>query len=269
MASPASDNTPDPVELLNQAVDEQMICTLALPMLGTTFPLRSRLLMRDAAGALVFEFPPEQTARLTQVISDRATVSVQLRIDHTDLIVSGPVLRFDPAYKLPDASTTPAMVLAPGYEANATKRRKNFRVTLDPGGDGLSVKLWKINEYVVARDRAPASAELRCEPLDLSPGGLRLRVYAKGVEALKIQATQRVRLELRFPFEKGELVLEGRIRHPISTQRDDESAVIGVSFENLDRDIDGRRAQQSIARYLAELQRNQVARQMQQQKKSA
>lgn len=262
------ETTPDPIELLNEAVNEQMICTVALPMLGTTFPVRSRILGRTKADDLVFEFPPEQTVRLTQAITDRAVVSVQLRIDHTDLIIAGPVARFEPAYKLADASTTPAMVLAAGYAVQATKRRKNFRVSIDSAVDNFAVRIWKINEYVIARDRASASAELRCEPLDLSPGGLRLRVYARGAEALKIQATQRVRLELRFPFEKGELILEGRIRHPITTQRDDESAVIGVSFENLDRDIDGRRAQQVIARYLAELQRNQVQRQMQ-QKKSA
>lgn len=261
-----ADTTPDPIELLNDALGEKMSCTLALPMLGTTFPIRSRILGRTESHELAFEFPPEQTARLTQVISDKASVTAQLRIDHTDLIIAGPVARFDPAHKLDDGSTTPAMILAAKFDTQATRRRKNFRVQLDPAVDTMSVRLWKINEYVVARDRAPASAELRCEALDLSPGGLRLRVFARGAEALKIQATQRVRLELRFPFEKSELTLEGRIRHPIATQRDDETAVIGISFENLDRDIDGRRAQQVIARYLAELQRNLVQRQL---KKSA
>jgi hypothetical protein len=138
-------------------------------------------------------------------------------------------------------------------------RRKSFRLPVSVEDD-IRVRVWRIDKYVLIRDKPAPSAELKCELIDIGPGGLRMKVFATRAEALAIVEHQRLRIEVQ--AGKSSILMEGQIRYPKSTQRDDASAVCGVSFVHREQDIDYRRNSQKLSTALSLLERT-IARRRQ------
>jgi len=71
------------------------------------------------------------------------------------------------------------------------------------------------------------SQEIRINPTELSVGGLTVTIACAPTEALPADASDRLRIELRYP--DGELLLEGRMRSS-AVRLDDGSIVTGIQF---------------------------------------
>ncbi len=243
---------PNDLQPLRDAADRNSSCILNFPAAGVSYTRRSRLLGHDESGFWA-EFDPADELLLNDLIRSARPVLTSLRDGQTDLLFNAPVLRLDPALALNGSHAVPAILIATPAKLTPTKRRANFRVPVSPD-DGIAVKLYRINEYVLVRERPQPSLEMRCDLLNLSLGGMQVVIHAKGAEAMKLVENQRFRIELR--IDKNDFILEGRLRYPTATNRDDASATCGISFQAMDRDHESRRASDILARTLAHLQRN-------------
>ncbi|MFT3784995.1 MAG: PilZ domain-containing protein [Tepidisphaeraceae bacterium] len=212
---------------------------------------------REANGSLWLEFQDLDPDQIIGLIAAKTPLTVTARVERDDMLCVAPMLKWNQTFRLNEDTTVPAVLLAAPHEIIRSQRRNAFRVPVTKDDDA-ALRVWKLNEYVLLRDRPQPSQELKVELLDLSVGGARMRVFAKGTEALRLVANQRLRLDLR--IGKTEITFEGRIRYPVATKRDDETVIIGVSFEQVDKDVDSRRNRSLLERYLGELQRNLVRR---------
>jgi c-di-GMP-binding flagellar brake protein YcgR len=238
-------------ETLDDAAGRNASCILGLPSAGSVYQRRARALECEDAGLWV-EYDPADRALLNSLIQSGQGIDVVLRVDRTDMIARTPALKIDDHYRLNDKNTVPALLLKMPTDVVQSQRRKAFRVPLGPD-DGVGLRVWKINEYVLVRDKPLASQELRAEIKDLSAGGLRCVVYARGIEALRLTKEQRLRVELK--INRDEFVLEARIKHPTETKRDDEQATLGLEFVNVEKDLESKRIIGLLTKFVAEVQR--------------
>lgn len=190
-------------------------------------------------------------SRVERLIAECVPVHVTVRCDDGDILFHSLPLAIDSGF-LADKQRVTALQLARPDRYSASQRRKTFRVPLDPQ-DGVTIRLWRINEYVLIRDRPLPSQELRCDARDLGEGGFRAEVFPNSHEALNLKFNQRFRAEIR--HGRNEMLFEARLRHPEQTQRDDESAVCGFEFIHNDRDVDARRHRQKLQQVMSEVQR--------------
>jgi c-di-GMP-binding flagellar brake protein YcgR len=243
-------------EMLEDAAARNSSAILGLPSAGATYQRRARLVGTDPTGFWV-EVDPQDRPLLNSLIQSGQGIDVVLRVDRTDMIMRTPALKLNESYPLNEKHVVPAMLLAMPKEIIKSQRRRSFRVPLAPD-DGVGLRLWRINEYVLVRDKPLASQEIRCEIRDLSAGGLRCQVYARGFEALRLTADQRLRVELT--INRNEYVLEARIRHPSATQRDDAQATLGLEFVNVEKDVESKRIIGLLTKFVAEVQRSVMRR---------
>lgn len=244
------------VEFLEHAADISSPCTLSIPASPIAIVRRSTVLASDDRGVWV-AFRREDAELMKQAIAAATPIHVSLRSLNSDILFRAMPLELAMGL-VPDTKIAgPALLIDKPHTIQTSQQRQWFRVPLVES-DGVQVRLWKINEYVVVRDRPMASSELRCDPKDLSEGGLGAIVYARGEEAMNLKSNQRFRVEIR--SGKHEMVFEARLRHPAFTERDDSHAHCGLELIHNDRDLDCRRNRQKLQLVLGELQRNAVRR---------
>jgi len=109
---------------------------------------------------------------------------------------------------------------------SSRERRQHFRAKT-VGTFELTVRVWKIPPRVSLSVRPMPSQEIRINPTELSVGGLTVTIACAPTEALPADASDRLRIELRYP--DGELLLEGRMRSS-AVRLDDGSIVTGIQF---------------------------------------
>jgi hypothetical protein len=166
-------------------------------------------------------------------------------------------VNLDPSFISIDRRCVPALQLRKPERVSTSQRRKTFRVTLSDA-DGVTARLWRINEYVLLRDRVLPSQELPCTLKDLGEGGIGATVFPLNQESLSLRLNQRFRVELR--CGRHEMVFEARLRFPEQTERDDPSAECGFEFIHNDRDVESRRHRQKLQALMSEIQRSAVRR---------
>lgn len=227
-----------------------LACTISLPVGdGRTAMRRSRLLSVTADGVRV-ETTDDDRETIRQHIDRRMPILVTVRpADGERLFFSLPV-GVSPLNDTVDITT-----LAVPDKVLLTQRRSYFRVPINPGDD-VKIRVWKINNYAILRDRALASQEIFCELLDLGAGGMRISARSRGPNhPLNLEPDQRFRIELA--TTKKEMLLEGRLRYPNMTGPDVHTALCGVRFVHKDT-IESRCNIQTIHTLLAAIQRAAV-----------
>jgi c-di-GMP-binding flagellar brake protein YcgR len=134
------------------------------------------------------------------------------------------------------------------------QRRAHFRV---PTMRDFPVDLivWKIPPHWVLRDRPKPSMQLRVELIDLSVGGMGLKILAHRIGPEAIAVGDRLRAE--FTHNNESVVLDAQIVYQ-TPGKEDGPARIGVAFQKLENTIEGRRAASLLNRAIACLQRRNI-----------
>lgn len=72
------------------------------------------------------------------------------------------------------------------------------------------------------------SQELRITPIEMSIGGMSIAIPGVEPDALPADASDRLRIELRYP--DGELLLEGKLRTTGMRRLEDGTMITGIQF---------------------------------------
>jgi c-di-GMP-binding flagellar brake protein YcgR len=228
--------------ILENAVTDGQAAIVTVVLDDSPHSLRGRFCHRDRHG-FTFEAPvwPEglSSAKGTPAVFEFG-------------IVEGAV-RFDARVRKVEMKDGTVHFICFDPEAiNVTRRREHFRVTV-PGSAGVSLTLWKIPTHWVLRDRPKPSMQIKGELIDLSGGGMGLKVVPPATEA--INDAQRLRVELRYGGEEA-AVIDAQIIYR-SDPSEDGSIRIGIAFRKLDT-ADGRRGATLLSRAIAALQRKTI-----------
>jgi len=136
------------------------------------------------------------------------------------------------------------------------QRREHYRVPL-PLDHHVRVRMWRIADHAVLRDRPLAAQELFAKLLDLSVGGLGASCRpARDGHPPRVLANERLRVQLSWGQE--EILIEARVRHTRLGPND--NVILGAQFQKLDRDVEGRQALAKLGSIVGLVQRDEVRR---------
>jgi hypothetical protein len=110
---------------------------------------------------------------------------------------------------------------------STVERRQHFRAKLMPNFV-LTVRVWKIEPRLSLRVKPMPSQELRVLMTELSVGGMSVTIPSAMAQPLTADATDRLRIELK--YSDGELLLEGRLRTTETGHTADGSIRTGIAF---------------------------------------
>ena len=80
-----------------------------------------------------------------------------------------------------------------------------------PADEEIRLRIWRIPEHFVLRDKPMSAQELVVKLIDLSVGGLGVQILPKNDEPPRACQDERVRVSLQYK-EMDPLILEGRLR---------------------------------------------------------
>jgi len=244
----------DHADLLADAVARNSAAVLSLPSAGMLRHHKSRLLAHTFEGLWV-ESAATDGPLIDELMLLKTPVGVSFKAAPTKASFAVPILRREASYQLSSQAIVEALLLESPSKIKPVQRRSNYRVRV-PEGSPLSVRIWRIADHVLVRDRPLASLLVNATVKDLSVGGMGIMIHRDPSEKRTIQPGQRLRIELK--WEETELILEGALR--IATAEAGENIRGGVQFKKLENDLIGRQAAASLTRIVGELQRDEVRR---------
>lgn len=248
--------TSAPDDLLSTFAAQSSLCTISLPAQPLALLRRSRVVGVDSKSVWL-TLAPKDIAAAEALIAEGLPVYVTIRSEEQDVLFHSAPISVVHNFMTSEKRCVCAIQLRLPENITISQRRRTYRVVLTEQDD-VQVRLYRINEYVLLRDRVLPSQELPCRPKDIGEGGFGATVRPLNSEALNLKANQRFRVEMK--YGRHEMVFEARLRHPEQTHRDDESAECGFEFIYNERDIECRRSRQKLQLLLSELQRNAVKR---------
>jgi len=241
--------------VLSDAVARNAAIVLSLPSAGMLRHHKSRFLLETPEGLWV-ESAPEDRALVEELVQNQFAVGVSFKTGQRMVTFRANALKRDPAFRINADTVVEALLIKPPAHVDATQRRSNYRVPVPKDGD-LLVKIWRIPEHVYLKDRPMAAQQLMCEVLDISSGGLGIRLLANGTDP--IRASQDERLRVQLDYQREQVVVEARLRLPIDPKGKTRCRA-GVAFKKLESDMEGRRSLAILTRIVGDLQRDQVRR---------
>jgi len=237
---------PDSLDLLREAISKRAAAVVSLPTGNAFRHFKSRFLA-DGEEAVLMQSIPAEPALLEKVVADSAHVGIAFR--------SGPNKVIFTSLLVPRAAAAPPDALPVKYprEVHVIQRRSSYRVTVADDSQ-VEVRVWRIPDHAILRDRPSAAFEIGAKLMDLSVGGLGLNLETSGEPVLAVD--QRLRVLLHFGDD--EALLDARVRHahdlPDKTQR------VGAQFKKLENDLEGRQTQSKLSAIVAHLQRQEILR---------
>ena len=234
------------LDLLREAIEKKAAAVISLPV-GNSFRHFKTRFLSDGAEVFQVQAIAAESALLEKVTADGAHVGVAFRAGGAKVIFTS-VLGAGGAGKSAD-------VLAIKYprEVHVIQRRSSYRVSVAADSQ-VEVRVWKIPDHAILRDRPSAAFEIGAKLTDLSVGGLGLSLETTGEPILAVD--QRLRVLLHFGEE--EALLDARVRH--THERTDKSQQVGAQFKKLENDLEGRQTQSKLSAIVAHLQRQEILR---------
>ncbi|HEV8379283.1 MAG TPA: PilZ domain-containing protein [Tepidisphaeraceae bacterium] len=235
-----------PLDLLREAISKRIAAVISLPV-GSAFRHFKTRFLAHGDGLFLVQSIPAEPALLEKVLAGSAHVGIAFRDGGNKGIFTSVLI--------PRAAAQPADVLAVKYprEVHVIQRRSSYRVTVADDSQ-VEVRVWKIPDHAILRDRPSAAFEIGAKLTDLSVGGLGLSLETTGEPPLAVD--QRLRVILHFGEE--EALLDARVRH--AHDQPDKTQRVGAQFKKLENDLEGRQTQSKLSAIVAHLQRQEILR---------
>jgi c-di-GMP-binding flagellar brake protein YcgR len=233
------------LELLREAISQRAGAVISLPANGAIQHFKTRFIGPRDDSFSVEPVPADPTVVET-LIAQNSNIGLAFR--------SGPAKVIFTSQLRPIPAEMAASVLLVRYpsEVHMVQRRSSYRVAVGDDGE-VEVRVWRIADHAILRDRPSAALEMGAKLVDLSVGGLGLHLEVSG-DPLAVE--QRLRILLH--FGEIEALLDGRARHVRPSA--DGSQRVGVQFKKLENDLEGRQTQTRLATIVAHLQRQEILR---------
>jgi c-di-GMP-binding flagellar brake protein YcgR len=217
--------------------------------------IKTRLLASDASGIWVEAVLTERLL-IEELISTQKPVGITFKNGGQRVAFATPALSLDPEYRINDTTCLPAMLLVNPTKLKAVQRRMHYRIrTYD--GCGLTARVWRIAITAPLGDKPVKAQEVSLTLRDISVGGIGAVFAGEDGQPPKITTEDRLRIELRYGEEV--LLVEGRMRPPFGPQSGN-TITAGVSFKEMEKDIEGRRMLTQLTRMTGEMQREEMRR---------
>lgn len=245
------------LDILNEAIARNAGVVFSLPSGGQLRHHKSRFL-GAAPDAFWIESAAAERAAIDALVASRAPAGLSFKGGSTKVIFATPALRIDPAFRVNEGVVVQAVLMATPADVKVVQRRASYRVLVQPGSE-LSVRVWRIFDHAVLRDRPLPSQSVKCVVHDLSLGGMGVTFHGEKGDAPKVMEGDRLRIEVSWGGMI--LLLDGRVRKPTPGMNTDSSTLrTGVAFKPLEYDLEGRQAQAGLTRIIGMLQREEVRR---------
>jgi c-di-GMP-binding flagellar brake protein YcgR len=246
---------PEPgIDLLNDAVARGAAAVISLPTDGELHHHKTRFLGRDEQGVWL-ESIAGHGMQIESMIASGVPVGVSFRGEPNRVAFCSRILSRDNEFRVNDACAVRALLLEFPNEVTPIQRRASYRVTV-PLESELSLRIWRIPEHVYLRDRPTAAWELPCRIRNISEGGVGLMIQPKSERPVRLVTGERLRLQLA--YREIDFIIEGRVRHAETATAN--GVYVGVQFNKLENDLEGRQTLASINAIIGELQRDEVRR---------
>ncbi len=230
------------LDLLREAISKRAGAVLSLPAAGALSHFKTRFL-EDGEGTFVIEAVQAEPALLEKVIAENMNVGIAFRSGPNKVIFTSMIERKD---------ATGIVVKYPS-QVHVIQRRAAYRVSVENDSQ-VDVRVWKIPDHAILRDRPSAALEVGAKLVDLSVGGLGLNMQTTGEPPLHVE--QRLRVLLHFGVD--EALLDGRVKHV--HEQADKTQRIGAQFKKLENDLEGRQTLTKLSAIVAHLQRQEILR---------
>ena len=245
-----SDNKP-----LKDAIARNAGLVLSLPSAGMLRHHKSRFLGECDEGFWVESVPAENVLIDALAISQQPA-GVSFKAGVNKVIFTTPIVRRQSDYRVNAETVLEAVLLRMPSEVKAIQRRNNYRVAVPKDAEVL-VRMWRIPERAVLRDRPMAAQELKVEIRDMSLGGMGCTIYGKDGNPPLITNEDRLRIQIK--ARDHDLLIEGRMRYPVGKPKSDVSRA-GIQFKAMENSIEGRQTLATLTRIVGELAREEVRR---------
>jgi c-di-GMP-binding flagellar brake protein YcgR len=242
---------------LTEAAARGMPVTVGFFRDGSMVSHRSRFLRVDPQGIWIEDVPSEREL-VAAMMASAQPAAISFRMETLELRFTSPVLQIDPALSLNDGNTISALLLASPTDIKALQRRGSYRVRIVED-DAVTIKLWRIGDKAILRDKPTASAQVKATLRDLSVGGAGILLPPVLATSVKLVTGQRLRIILT--LQEQELLLEGRLRCESTGEMGSSVPTpAGIQFSKLDQDLAGRQTAATLTRLVGELQRKELRR---------
>jgi hypothetical protein len=242
--------------LLRDAIARNSAAVLALPSAGMMRHHKTRLLAETSEGFWIEAIGAEDRPLIDALIAESQPVGIAFKSGHTSVVLKALIRKPQEPFKVNEETVVDAMFLAFPQDFIQQQRRKAYRVSLPPGHQ-IGLRLWRIPEHAILRDRPLASLELFANLHDLCVMGLGVRCRpGRDGQPAKVQPNERLRIVLT--WEKNEVLTEGRVMH--KRLLDSGLVEMGIQLKKLEKDIDGRQTLAKLTELVGYLQREEIKR---------
>ena len=242
-------------EMLKDAIARNCGAILSLPSAGMLRHHKTRFLA-EAEDGFWIESIPEERPLLSELATSDTPVGVAFKAGQSSIAFTAPIRECHPDYPFNENTRLEALFLPFPDNFRAEQRRQCYRATL-PLDHPYGVRLWRIAEHAILRDRPMAAQEIQARLQNLSVGGVgALCLKGRDGKAPRMMINERIRILLTWGNE--EVLTEGRVVHfrPVGN----ENVAAGFQFKKQDKDIEGRQIASKIANFVGFLQREEIKR---------
>lgn len=236
--------------IVNEAVARNMSAVLSLPSAGMFHNHKSRFICA-LEGGILLQYPAEDKALIAELSREKKPCVVSFRSGFSKVVFPAAIRRVEFGWRLNDETKVDALLLEFPTEIKVTQKRNDYRVEIPPHTD-LAVRIWRLLRVEDLKFEPPAEREVTTELLDISTGGIGVRLIGSNGEKPIICTEDRLRIALTFEGEA--LVMGGRMRPP-SVLPQGDTIITGIKFDALDGDLEGRRIGARLLRIVGDLQR--------------
>ncbi len=246
----------DTKKVLGEAIARNSAAVLTLPSAGMVRHYRTRFLAETPEGIWVEGVPTERPLIDSLVITGQVC-GVAFKVGASKLAITVPLLQRRMDYQVNAELTVEAVLLGLPQQVKSVQRRSNYRVGVQSDA-GLAVRVWRIAEHAVLRDRPSASAEVSASIRDISLGGTGLRFEGADNQRPKVSVGERLRVVIQ--NNDQELLLEGVVVNLREMMNQRNLLLGGVKFANIEKGMEGRQMLAALSKIVGQLQREEARR---------
>jgi c-di-GMP-binding flagellar brake protein YcgR len=253
MADQAADNQ----QLLTDAVARNAGIMLSIPSAGMDKHFKSRFLGETEQGVWI-EVVAGSAEPLKELLSQQKPLDISFNNPTRVISFNTTAITFEEAHRINTDTAIPAMLIARPDQIKNVQRRGAYRVHV-PRECELRIRVWVLTEHAHLNDRPMAAQEVKVELVDISIGGVGMRMPApaEGQKQTRLIKDQRLRVELS--YKEMKMLFDGRFR-PAPLAAAGTVLTAGIVFKNLESDIEGRKKLGALTGIVGELQREEVRR---------
>lgn len=245
-----ADNKP-----LREAIARNAGIVLSLPSAGMLRHNKSRFLGECEEGFWVESIPAEAVL-IDALVASQQPAGISFKSGVNKVIFTTPLIRRQEKFQVNATTVLEAILLKEPGEVKAIQRRSNYRVAVPKDAEVL-VRLWRIPERAVLRDRPMAAQELQVQIRNLSLGGMGCTIFGKDGNPPIISNVDRLRIQIT--AKNHSMLIEGRMKYPAERPKTDVVRA-GLQFKALENSIEGRQTLATLTRIVGELAREEVRR---------